>query len=442
MFDGATRIGSCPTPNTSTRQTTCSIFGAIGASTTARLEFNGITNPATPASTYALTVATSSDTTPTSSQSYTVAPANTLSNISVNNTSPSAGAGARTQYVIGFATTATGGLSSTAQSTVDVTFPAGTTFANYGGGGVFDGATRIGNCPTPNTSTRQTTCSIFGAIGASTTARLEFNGITNPATPASTYALTVATSSDTTPTSSQSYTVAPANTLSNISVNNTSPSAGAGARTQYVIGFATTATGGLSSTAQSTIDVTFPAGTTFANYGGGGVFDGATRIGNCPTPNTSTRQTTCSIFGAIGASTTARLEFNGITNPATPASTYALTVATSSDTTPTSSQSYTVAPANTLSNISVNNTSPSAGAGARTQYVIGFATTATGGLSSTAQSTIDVTFPAGTTFANYGGGGVFDGATRIGNCPTPNTSTRQTHLLDLRGDRRVHHGAA
>ena len=426
VFDGATRIGSCPTPNTSTRVTTCSIFGAIGASSTARLEFNGITNPGTPGSTYALTVATSSDTTPTSSQSYTVAPANTLSNISVNNTSPSNGAGARTQYVIGFATTATGGLSSTAQSTVDVTFPVGTTFANYGGGGVFDGATRIGSCPTPNTSTRVTTCSIFGAIGASSTARLEFNGITNPGTPGSTYALTVATSSDTTPTSSQSYTVAPANTLSNISVNNTSPSNGAGARTQYVIGFATTATGGLSSTAQSTVDVTFPVGTTFANYGGGGVFDGATRIGSCPTPNTSTRVTTCSIFGAIGASSTARLEFNGITNPGTPGSTYALTVATSSDTTPTSSQSYTVAPANTLSNISVNNTSPSNGAGARTQYVIGFATTATGGLSSTAQSTVDVTFPVGTTFANYGGGGVFDGATRIGSCPTPNTSTRVT----------------
>ena len=83
-----------------------------------------------------------------------------------------------------------------------------------------------------------------------------------------------------------------------------------------MVSFQTTATGGLASTAQSTIDVTFPAGTTFASYGGGGVFDGTTRIGNCSAPVAATPlKSTCGIFASIGPSTTARLEFNGITNP-------------------------------------------------------------------------------------------------------------------------------
>ena len=353
VFDGTTTDRELRDPDATTRQSTCGIFASIGPSKTARLEFNGITNPSTPSAAYAMTVSTSSDTTPTSSLNYAVVPANTLSNITVTNASPSAGAGARTQYLVNFATTATGGLSSTAQSTIDVTFPTGTTFANFGGGGVFVGTTRVGNCPTPNATTRQSTCGIFAAIGPSTNARLEFNGITNPATAGATNKVTVATSSDTTPIDSANYTVAPANTLSNITVTNASPSAGAGARTQYVVNFATTATAGLSSTAQSTIDVTFPTGTTFANFGGGGVFNGTTRIGNCPTPNATTRQSTCGIFASIGASTTARLEFNGITNPATAGATNKVTVATSSDTTPVDSANYTVAPANTLTNLVV-----------------------------------------------------------------------------------------
>ena len=187
-----------------------------------------------------------------------------------------------------------------------------------------------------------------------------------------------------------------------------------------MVDLSTTATGGLASTAQSTIDVTFPAGTTFAGFGGGGVFVGTTRVGNCPTPNAS-RLSTCGIFAAIGPTTIARLEFNGITNPSTAGTTNKVTVATSSDTTPVDSANYTVAPANTLTNLAVNPGSSSQSA--TTQYIATFTTSPTGGLSSTAQSTIDVTFPAGTTFANYGGGGVFNGTTRIGNCSAPVAAT-------------------
>src|ERR1044072_1473646 len=281
------------------------------------------------------------------------ASASSIGSLTVVNGSPSAAAGARTQYVAKFVTSTSGGLSSSG-GTVTVTFPNGTAFTNFNGGGVFVDSTntRIGNCPTPNATTRVSTCTIFGSIGPSTTARVEFNGITNPTTPAA-YQLTASTSADTTVVSSADYAVVGANTLSNITVNNASPSAGAGARSQYVIKFATTAPGGLAATAASSIDVTFPNGTTFGNFNGGGVFVDSTntRIGNCSTPNATTRVSTCTIFGSIGPSTTARLEYNGITTPTAPGSTYSLTVATSSDTAPTSSLSYSVVPANTLSNI-------------------------------------------------------------------------------------------
>jgi hypothetical protein len=348
------------------------------------------------------------------------ASASTVSNLTVANGSPSNAAGARTQYVATFDTSAAGALGS--GGTVDVTFPADTTFGSFGSGGVFVGTARVGNCPTPNVTTLKTTCSIFGAVGASSTARVELNGVTNPTGPGG-YQLTVATSADMTPVTSATYNVAAPNTLGAITVANASPSNAAGARTQYVASFTTTATGGLSNTGTSTIDVTFPAGTTFASFGSGGVFVGTTRVGNCPTPNGTTRKTTCSIFASVGASTAARLEFNGVTNPSTPGN-YQVTVATSSDTTPTASQNYAVAAGNALTNVAV--TPASTAESATTKYVVGFTTSPTGGLSSTGTSTIDVTFPAGTTFANYNSGGVFAGSTRIGNCPTPNATTRRT----------------
>jgi len=352
------------------------------------------------------------------------ASASSVSNVTVDNTSPSNGAGAKTHYTVPFTTSATGGLSAAAGSTITVTFPTGTGFTGYGGGDVFVGATRIGSCQSPNLTTRQITCSLFGtnAIGASSTAHLEFTGITNPGTAATNYALTVVTSADTDPVSSANYTVLDAHALSGVTVTNTSPSNGAGAKTHYTVPFTTSATGGLSTSAQSTITVTFPTGTGFTGYGGGDVFVGATRIGSCQSPNLSTLQITCGLFGTntIAANSTAQLEFVGITNPA--AGNYTLTVVTSSDQSATST-SYTVAAAHTLTSVSA--TPASSAQSATTQYTVTFTTSSTGGLSTTAQSTMTVTFPNGTGFGSYGGGDVFVGTTRIGTCQSPVLATRQ-----------------
>ena len=369
------------------------------------------------------------------------ASASSVGSLTVANGSPSNGAGARTQYVVSFVTSASGALA--AGGTIDVTFPAGTTFGNYGGGGVFDGTTRIGNCPTPDAEhapddlldLRRDRRVHHGAAGVQRHhqprhARQHLRAHRRHQLGHHPHQL------------AELHRRARQHALEHQREQHVTVQRGRRAhpvrdrlrhdRHRRALQHRRRAR----STSRSR------PGRRSATTAAAACSTAPTRIGNCPTPRhqhapddlLDLRRDRRVHHGAAGVQRHHQ--------PRTPGNTYALTVATSSDTTPTSSQSYTVAPANTLSNISVNNTSPSNGAGARTQYVISFATTATGGLSSTAQSTIDVTFPAGTTFANYGGGGVFDGATRIGNCPTPNASTRQTHLLDLRRDRRVHHGAA
>ena len=62
---------------------------------------------------------------------------------------------------------------------------------------------------------------------------------------------------------SAAYSVTTAGSLSAITVANTNPTAAAGARTTYVTQFTLSASGGLSSAANSRIDFTFPAGTGF-----------------------------------------------------------------------------------------------------------------------------------------------------------------------------------
>ena len=168
--------------------------------------------------------------------------------------------------------------------------------------------------------------------------------------------------------------------VSNVSVVNASPSAGAGARTQYVVGFTTSATGGLSAGANSRISVTFPAGTGLGTFTNAQVFDITSNrsVGNCGAAVGQLIQ--CQLFTneVIAAGDQVRITFNAITNPATPGP-YTLDVSTTSDTTPVGSPAYNVVAANPLTGVSVVNASPSAGAGARTQYVVGFTTSATGG---------------------------------------------------------------
>src|SRR3954462_3628371 len=79
------------------------------------------------------------------------------------------------------------------------------------------------------------------------------------------------------------------------------------------------------------------------------------------------------------------------------------------------------ASASSVTGVTVANGSPSNAAGARTQYLVNSTTSASGALPS--GGTVTATFPAGTSFGSFNGGGVFVGSTRVGNCSTPSPST-------------------
>ena len=335
--------------------------------------------------------------------------ASSVSNVAVDNATPSNGAGARTRYAVEFTTSATGGLSQAANSRITVSFPAGATFAGYTGGSVFDldANQSVGSCSSPAGQDIQ--CSLFGgaSIAAGHDVEVTFNGITNP-TSAGQYTVDVSTTADTTPVTSPQFSVAAADHLTAVSLDNSVPSNGAGARTRYQVLFTTSATGGMSQAANSRFTVTFPSGTTFGGYTGGGVIDvdaNDASVGSCSSPVGLT--ITCSFFGGASVAGGHQLEttFNGVTNPPTPGS-YTVDVSTTSDTPTETSSPVTVAAAGALSGLSVVNASPSDGAGARTRYAVRFTTSATGGMSQAANSRITVTFPAGTTFGGYTGGGV------------------------------------
>jgi hypothetical protein len=142
-----------------------------------------------------------------------------------------------------------------------------------------------------------------------------------------------------------------------------SPSAAAGARTQYVVGFR--ATGELSAP-NGRISVTFPTDTTFAGDTSGTVFDVTTgqSVGSCGVPSGLTIRCSLLSNGVINAGDDVRVTFNGITNPST-AGDYTIDVSTTSDTTPVTSPEYSVAPANELTGVTLTLDSLVAGATTR-----------------------------------------------------------------------------
>ena len=99
---GATQVGQCT--HTGGTTLSCGIYNGdtVAASKTVAITLEGVTNPA-PGS-YTLTVATTSDTSPVTSPSYTIVAAQTVTNVTITVSSPSAAAGALINYQVGFKT--------------------------------------------------------------------------------------------------------------------------------------------------------------------------------------------------------------------------------------------------------------------------------------------------------------------------------------------------
>ena len=274
--------------------------------------------------------------------------ATSVSTVTVVNSSPSAAAGARTVYVVTFTTSRNGALSSAAGSQITLAFPAGTGLQSVFTSSVDDtttGTNGVGACNPPSGETITCFLNTGSTIAAGDSVRVTINGVSNPSTPSSSLTMAVATTSDKTPVSSAPYSAVSANQISQPTVVNSSPSAAAGAKTVYVVTFATSKTGGLSNAAGSQITLVFPTGTNLGSVFSSSVDDttsGANGLGSCNPPFGEMINCFLNTGSTIAAGDSVRVTINGVTNPSTASSSLTMSVSTTSDTTPVSSAPYSV----------------------------------------------------------------------------------------------------
>jgi hypothetical protein len=275
-------------------------------------------------------------------------PSSSVSGVTVNNSSPSAAAGAQTAYVVTFTTSANGALRGTS---ITLVFPSGTGLGSVSTSSVDDtttGANGLGACNPPSGETITCFLNTGVFIAAGDSVRVTLKGVTNPSTPSDSLTLSVSTSTDTTAVNSSPYSVLSAGgQISRPSVNNSSPSATVGRQTAYVVTFTTSTTGGLSNAGKSAITLVFPAGTGLGSVSGSSVDDtttGANGLGACNPPSGETITCFLNAGSAIAAGDSVRVTINGVINPSTASSSLTMVVSTTSDTTAIRSAPYSVLP--------------------------------------------------------------------------------------------------
>ena len=295
---------------------------------------------------YTVSVSTTSDTTPvTSSNTFSVVPAQSLSGVTVSVDGPSDAAGARSQLRVDFTVSSTGGLNNTDDGQWYITLPTGTGLNAQGQvtdlttGEVVAG---VGGCG------GTTLCGGINsnAVSPGDELQADLDGQTLPAAGTG-YTVSVSTTSDTTPvTSSNTFSVVPAQTV--LSPHSSlSQSASGAAGVTYDVDFTASSTGGLNNTDDGQWFITLPAGTGVMSVTGevtdlttGEVVAG---VGSCG------GTTLCGGINsnAVSPGDELRAELDGVTNVTT-AGTHALSITTSSDVA-TASASFTTDVSSTVS---------------------------------------------------------------------------------------------
>ena len=197
--------------------------------------------------------------------------------------------------------------------------------------------------------------------------------------------------------------VAQASSVSTPTVNNTSPSPAAGAKTVYTVAFTTSANGALSAAVNDQITIGFPATTDLSGLVGSSVkvAGNNSSIGSCFHAS-GTQNAVCQLGTGqtIAPNTAVTIEIDGVINPTSVngagSGFTTLSVFTTKDADPSTSGRFQIQAVQQLSVTSVTDTPPSAAAGAKTIYTVGFTTTSTGGLAAAALSQITIGFPATT----------------------------------------------
>jgi hypothetical protein len=256
-------------------------------------------------------------------------------------TSPAVGA--RAGYTVAFTTSATGGLSNAAGSTVTIVFPAGTGLSSLKSANLTD--TKTGQTVALANSSSTTTLTFFlsggSVVPAGDPVSADVEGAVNPATASSTDTVTASTSSDTTPVVSSHYAIVAKHTVSIPMVSPGSHTPGA-AGVGYTVTFKASATGGLSNAAESTVTIVFPAGTGLASLTSATLTDTTTGQTVALANNSSTTTLTFFLTGGsvVHAGDHLSATLAGASNPGSASSSDTTKVSTSSDITPVTSCPY------------------------------------------------------------------------------------------------------
>jgi hypothetical protein len=359
--------------------------------------------------------------------------ATSVSNVTVDNTSPTTSAQALTTYVVGFKTSASGALSGDAGDHADFAFPAGTIVSNTTGSPLMRGATQVGGCG--DTGALTVGCSVYAGVTvpASTVLTAFINGVNNPSTVGS-YKLKVSTTKDTAQVTSPSYTVTAVTTITNVTAVNTSPTTSARGLTTYSVGLQTSAHGALVGDTGSAVLVTFPSGTGVSNETGSPLMRGAVQVGGCG--NVGTLTVTCHVYAGtnVPASSALTAVINGVNNPPSVGS-YTLKVSTTSDVTNVTSPSVNVTAETGISHVTVT---PSRVATGTTNVTYTVALQIATALAGDTGSNVSIVFPAGTGVTSLSTSTLFDGATQIAGCARLNAT--QTVECDVYAGSVAHAG--
>ncbi|MCA0446567.1 MAG: hypothetical protein LCH54_10100 [Bacteroidetes bacterium] len=351
----------------------------------------GIQNPSTSGG-KTLTVSKNSGTAITSS-SYTVTTSTgTAATVSLSPSTNNVSGGYTISYSAGV-----GGALTANSGTITVTFPSGTTVpASISANQITVNSTPVSVNPTINTTNRTVAFVTPVNISNSGSVVIVFStgaGITNPASVASNYTLSVASSAEPSAVTSQVYAITSATDVGVATV--TTVSNLISTATNYTVSFLTNSTFSPGST---TVTLAFPTGTTI------GTLTGNVQIGandanyqTVGTISTSGLQVTLTIPAASGftAGTDVcwvKFNANSITNPATAGSNKTISVKQGSGNFVTSNR-YTIITTGLVTSFTV---SPSPNTGnSPAAYSIAFTTGSNGALF--AGDAIAITFPDGTT---------------------------------------------
>jgi hypothetical protein len=359
--------------------------------------------------------------------------ATSVSNVTVDNTSPTTSATGLTTYVVGFKTSASGALSGDAGDEADFAFPAGTVVSNVTSSPLMRGATQVGGCG--DTGALTVGCFVYAGVTvpASTTLTALIDGVNNPSSVGA-YTLKVSTSKDTTKVTSPSYSVTAVTTITSVTATNASPTTSAKGQTTYSVGLKTSAHGALVGDTGSVVLVTFPSGTGVSNETGSPLMRGATQVGGCG--NVGTLTVTCYVYAGttVPASSSLTAVINGINNPSSVGS-YTLKVSTSSDTTKVTSPSFNVTAETAISNVTVTPSSVLPGT-ANVTYTVSLKIATP--LAGDTGSHVSIVFPAGTGLTSVANSTLFDAATQIAGCAR--FSTTQTVECDVYAGSVAHAG--